>query len=121
MFDTISSAIEHIRATKLRPLAVTTTMRSDALPDVPTMSEYFADFEASFWCGIGVPRNTPREIIAKLNKEINAGLADATMKARFADLGAMILLSSPSEFGKFIGEERQKWANVVKRAGIKPT
>jgi tripartite-type tricarboxylate transporter receptor subunit TctC len=121
MFDTISSSIEHIRANKLRPLAVTTAMRSDALPDISTMGEFFPGYEASFWCGIGLPRNAPVEIIDKLNREINAGLADARMKTRFANLGAMMLGGSPSEFGKFVGEEMQKWAKVVKLAGIKPS
>jgi tripartite-type tricarboxylate transporter receptor subunit TctC len=120
MFDTISSSIEHIRANKLRALAVTTTTRSKALPDIPIVAEFLPGFEASFWCGIGLPRNAPTEIVDKLNKEINAGLADARMKARFARLGAMILVGSPSDFGKFVADEMQKWAKVVNLAGIKP-
>ena len=120
MFDTISSSIEHIRASKLRALAVTTPTRSEALPNIPTVDDFLPGYEASFWCGIGLPRNAPVEIIDKLNKEINAGLADPRMKTRFANFGAMMLVSSPSEFGKFVGQEMQKWAKVVKLAGIKP-
>jgi tripartite-type tricarboxylate transporter receptor subunit TctC len=120
MFDTISSSIEHIRAVKLRALAVTTATRSEALPDIPTVGDFLPGYEASFWCGVGLPRNAPVEIIDKLNKEINAGLADARMKARFSDLGAMMLAGSPSDFGKFVAEEMQKWAKVVKFAGVKP-
>jgi tripartite-type tricarboxylate transporter receptor subunit TctC len=119
MFDTISSSIEHIRANRLRPLAVTTAMRSDALPLVPAMNEFFPGFEVSFWCGIGVPRNAPIEIIDKLNKEINQGLSDTGVKARFSDLGAMMLVSSPADFGRFVDEEMHKWATMVKLAGIK--
>jgi tripartite-type tricarboxylate transporter receptor subunit TctC len=121
MFDTISSSIEHIRTIKLRALAVTTTTRSEALPDIPTVGDFLPGYEASFWCGVGLPRNAPVEIIDKLNKEINAGLADARMKARFANLGAMMLVGSPSDFGKFVAEEMQKWAKVVKLVGIKPS
>ena len=121
MFDTISSSIEHIRASKLRALAVTTTTRSEVLPDIPTVGDFLPGYEASFWCGIGLSRNASVEIIDKLNKEINAGLADARMKARFANLGTMMLVGSPSDFSKFIAEEMQKWAKVVKLAGIKPS
>jgi tripartite-type tricarboxylate transporter receptor subunit TctC len=120
MFDPITSSIEHIRNGKLRALAVTTAARSDALPGVPTVGEFLRGYEASYWCGIGAPRNTPREVIEKVNKEVNAGLADAKMRARFADLGATMLENSPSGFGKFIGDETEKWAKVVKFAGIKP-
>jgi tripartite-type tricarboxylate transporter receptor subunit TctC len=121
MFDTISSSIEHIRASNLRALAVTILTRSETLPNIPTINDFLPGYEASFWCGIGLPRNAPVEIIDMLNKEINAGLADARMKARFADFGALTLMSSPSEFGKFVGEEMQKWAKVVKLTGIKPS
>ena len=120
MFDPITSSIEHIRAGKLRALAVTTATRSEALPGVPTVGDFLPGYEASYWCGVGVPRNTPVEIIDKLNKEINAGLADAKMKTRFADLGGTMLAKSPSGFGKFIADETEKWAKVVKSAGIKP-
>lgn len=121
MFDTISSSIEHIRAGRLRPLAVTSTVRSDALPDIPTMNEFFPDFDVSFWCGIGSPRNTPIEVIDALNKEINIGLSNPRMKARFAQLGAMMLVTSPSEFGEFVAEEMHKWAKLAKLAGLNPS
>jgi tripartite-type tricarboxylate transporter receptor subunit TctC len=120
MFDFIASAIQHIRSGKLRALAVTTTMRSDALPDVPTVGEFVRGYEASGWFGLGAPRNTSADIIQKLNQEMNAGLADAKIKARFADLGSTVLPGSPAEFGKLIADETEKWAKVVKFAGIKP-
>ena len=114
------SSIEHIRAGKLRALAVTTATRSEALPDIPTVGEFVPGYEASTWYGLGAPKNTPAEIIDKLNKEINAGLADPKMRARLADLGATALAGSPAEFGKLIAEETEKWAKVIKFAGIKP-
>jgi len=120
MFDPITSSIEHIRAGKVRPLAVTSAARSEALPGVPTVVDFLPGYEASFWCGIVAPRNTPVEIIDKLNKEINAGLADTKMKARFADLGATMLAGSPSDFSKLVAQETEKWAKVIKFAGIKP-
>jgi tripartite-type tricarboxylate transporter receptor subunit TctC len=119
-FDSIQASIEHIRAGKLRALAVTTATRSEALPDIPTVDEFVPGYQASGWNGIGVPKNTPAEIIDKLNKEINAGLADANVKARFADLGATVLVHTPAGFGKLIGDETGKWAKVIKFAGIKP-
>ena len=119
-FDQISSSIEHIRAGKLRALAVTTTTRSAALPDIPTVGDFVPGYEASAWGGIGAPRNTPVEIIDKLNKEINAALADPTMKSRLAELGGTVLPGSPADFGKLIADETEKWAKVVKFAGIKP-
>jgi len=120
MFDPITSSIEHIRAGKLRPLAVTSAARSEALPGVPTVGDFLPGYEASYWCGIVTPRNTPVEIIDKLNEKINAGLADTKMKARFADLGATMLAGSPSDFSKLVVRETEKWAKVVKFAGIKP-
>jgi tripartite-type tricarboxylate transporter receptor subunit TctC len=120
MFDNITTSIEYIRAGKLRPLAVTTATRWEGLPDVPTVSDFVPGYEASSWSGIGVPRNTPAEIIDKLNKEINAALADARMKTRLADLGGTVLPGSPADFGKFIAEETEKWAKVVKFSGAKP-
>jgi len=120
MFDPITSSIEHIRAGKLRPLAVTSATRSEALPSVSTVGDFLPGYEASYWCGIVTPRNTPAEITDKLNKEINAGLADTKMKARFADLGATMLAGSPSDFSKLVAQETEKWAKVVKFAGIKP-
>ena len=119
MFAAAPSAIEYVKTGKLRALAVTTTTRSEALPDVPTVAEFLPGFEASSWYGIGAPKATPAEIVEKLNKEINAGLADPTMKARLADLGGTLLPGSPSDFGKLIAEETEKWAKVVRSAGIK--
>ena len=120
MFATTPASIEHIRAGKLRALAVTTATRSEVLPDIPTVGDFVPGYEASGWFGIGAPKNTPAEIVDKLNKEINAGLADPKMKARLADLGGTVLAGSPADFGKLIAEETEKWAKVVKFAGIKP-
>ena len=120
MFDTMPSSIEYIRAGKLRALAVTTATRSEALPDIPTVGDFVPGYEASAWYGVGAPKNTPAEIVDKLNKEINAGLADPKMKARLADLGGTVLAGSPADFGKLIADETEKWAKVVKFAGIKP-
>ncbi len=120
MFDPIATSIEHIRAGRLRALAVTTVARSETLPDLPTVSDFVPGYEASSWHGIGVPKNTPAEIIDKLNKETNAALADPRMKARLVDLGGTFLSGSPAEFGKFIVDETEKWGKVVKFAGIKP-
>jgi tripartite-type tricarboxylate transporter receptor subunit TctC len=120
MFASMSSSIEYVRAGKLRVLAVTTSTRSPVLPDIPTVAEFVPGYEASFWTGIGAPRNTPIEIVEKLNQEINAGLADPKIKARLAGLGATALPGSPADFGKLIAEETAKWGEVVKFAGIKP-
>jgi tripartite-type tricarboxylate transporter receptor subunit TctC len=120
MFASISSSIEYVRAGKLRALAVTTSTRSPVLPDIPTVAEFVPGYEATFWTGIGAPRNTPMEIVGKLNQEINAVLADAQMKARLAGLGAAALPGSPGDFGKLIAEETEKWGKVVKFASIKP-
>jgi len=120
MFDPIATSIEHIRAGRLRAIAVTTEARSESLPDLPTISDFVPGYEASSWHGIGVPKNTPIEIINKLNQEIIATLADPRMKTRIADLGGTLLSGSPAEFGKFIVEEIEKWGKVVKFAGIKP-
>jgi tripartite-type tricarboxylate transporter receptor subunit TctC len=119
MFDALPASIEYIRTGKLRALAVTTAMRSAALPDIPTIGEFVPGYEASGWGGIGAPKNTPRDIIEKLNKEINAGLADPKMKARLADLGGTPLPGTPADFGKLIADETDKWGKVVKFAGIK--
>ena len=113
------ASIEYIRAGKLRALAVTTTTRSDVLPDLPTVGEFLPGFEASIWLGIGAPKNTPTEIVDRLNKEINAGLADPTIKARLTDLGSTTLTGSPSDFGKLIADETKKWAKVIRAANIK--
>jgi tripartite-type tricarboxylate transporter receptor subunit TctC len=120
MFDVEPNLIEYIKAGKVRALAVTAAMRSDALPDVPTVGEFLPGYEATGWWGIGAPKNTPAEIIQKLNMEINAALADSKMKARLADFGGTPLVLSPADFGKLIIEETEKWARVIKAAGIKP-
>ncbi|CAN0439186.1 unnamed protein product, partial [Phaeothamnion confervicola] len=109
IFITMSGAIEHVRAGRLRPLAVTTATRSEALPEIPTIAESVPGFEASAFYGLGAPRNTPVEIVDRLNKEINAGLADPKIKARFADMGATVLALSPDDFGKLIAAETEKW------------
>jgi tripartite-type tricarboxylate transporter receptor subunit TctC len=119
VFADVSSSIEHIRAGKLRALAVTTTLRSEALPDIPTVSEFVPGYEASTWQGIGVPKNTSAEIVERLNNEIKAALADPNMKARLADLGGTVLGGSAADFGKLIAEETEKWGKVVKFTGIK--
>jgi tripartite-type tricarboxylate transporter receptor subunit TctC len=119
-FDNLPASIGHIRADKLRPLAVTTALRSETLLNIPTLSQFLPGFEASAWGGFGVPKNTPAEIVDKLNEAINAGLADPTIKARLADLGGVPMPMSPAEFGKFIADETEKWAKVVKFSGAKP-
>jgi tripartite-type tricarboxylate transporter receptor subunit TctC len=119
MFDPTASSLEHIRAGRLRALAVTTAMRVVVLPDIPTVGDFVPGYEASYWAGIGAPKAMPAEIIEKLNKEINAGLADPKMKARLADLGGTVLPGSPAQFGKLIADETEKWAKVIKFAGIK--
>jgi tripartite-type tricarboxylate transporter receptor subunit TctC len=119
-FAGLSAAIEHIRAGKLRALAVTTAMRSEVLPDVPTVGEFVPGFEAESWTGIGAPRNTPANIISKLNNEINAALANPVIKARFADLGSTVFPTSAADFGKFIADDTEKWAKVIRAANIKP-
>jgi len=119
-FPTSVASIGYIRAGRLRALAVTAATRSDALPDIPTVGEFLPGYEASTWYGVGAPKGTPAEIVEKLNKEINAGLADPTMKARLADLGGDVLALSPADFGKLIADETEKWAKVIKFANIKP-
>jgi tripartite-type tricarboxylate transporter receptor subunit TctC len=120
MFDNIPSSIEYVRAGKLRPLAVTSTARSELLPDIPTVAEFVPGYEASAWYGIGAPKNTPREIVDKLNSAVNTILADPAAKARIAALGATVLTGSAADFGKFIADETAKWAKVVKFSGAKP-
>jgi tripartite-type tricarboxylate transporter receptor subunit TctC len=119
MFDTLSTSIEYIRAGKLRALALTSTKRSDLLPDVPTVGEFVPRYEATSWQGVGAPKDTPTEIIDKLNREINAGLADPKLVSRTADLGSTAFASSPTEFGKFIAEETERWGKVIRTANIK--
>ena len=120
MFPATVSSIEYIRADRLRALAVTAATRSDELPDIPTVAEFVPGYEASNWFGVGAPKATPAETVEKLNEEINAGLADPKIKARLAELGAMVLAGSPADFGKLIAEDTEKWAKVIKSAGIKP-
>jgi tripartite-type tricarboxylate transporter receptor subunit TctC len=119
LFDNLPPSLEYIKAGKVRALAVTTATRAEALPDLPTVGEFVPGYEASLWWGIGVPKNTPVEIIDKLNKEINAGLADPKMKAQLAVLGAEVLAGSPADFGKLIAQDTEKWGKVIKFAGIK--
>jgi tripartite-type tricarboxylate transporter receptor subunit TctC len=119
MFISTVSSIEHIKTGRLRALAVTSATRSDELPDIPTVGEFVPGYEASAWFGVGAPKATPAEVIGKLNKEINAALADPKMKARLADLSGTVLVGSPADFGKFIADETEKWAKVIKFAGIK--
>jgi tripartite-type tricarboxylate transporter receptor subunit TctC len=120
MFALLTSSIEYVRAGRLRALAVTTATRSEALPDIPSVGEFVTGYEASGWFGVGAPRATPVEIVDKLNKEINAGLADPKTKTHLADLGGAVLSGSPAEFGKLIADETENWAKAIKFAGIKP-
>ena len=120
MFGTMPASIEYVRAGKLRPLAVTSARRSQLLPDLPTVGDFVPGYETSAWQGIGAPKSTPTEIIEKLNKEINAGLADPKIKTRVADMGGTVLAGSPADFGKLIADETEKWGKVVKFSGAKP-
>ncbi len=118
-FGTIASSIEYIRAGRLRALAVTTAARSEVLPDIPAVGEFVLGYEASTWYGLGLPKNSPAEIVDKLNREVNAGLADPKLKARLVDLGGTVLSGSPADFGRLIAEEIEKWGKVVRVANIK--
>jgi len=118
IFSPVSESIEHIKAGKLRPLAVTTTARLDVLPDVPTVADFVPGYEASGFAGVGVPRNTPADIIDLLNKELNAGLADPKIRGRIEELGGTVLGGSPAEFATILSEAIEKWAKVIKFAGI---
>jgi tripartite-type tricarboxylate transporter receptor subunit TctC len=120
MFATTVESIGYIRAGRLRPLAVTSATRSDALPGIPTVGEFLPGYEASGWFGIGAPKNTSSEVVDQLNQQINEGLADPKMKARFADLGGVPMPMMPAEFGKFIIDETEKWAKVIRAANINP-
>jgi tripartite-type tricarboxylate transporter receptor subunit TctC len=120
MFDNMPSSIEHIRAGRLRALAVTATARLPALPDIPTVSDFVPGFETSAWAGIGAPKNTPTEIIDVLNGEVNTALTDPKIQARFVDLGGEVLALSPREYARRIADETEKWAKVVKFAGARP-
>jgi tripartite-type tricarboxylate transporter receptor subunit TctC len=119
-FPDIGSSIEHVRSGKLRALAVTTVTRSEALPEIPTVAEFVPGYEASNWWGVATPKNTPVEIVNKLNSEINAASTDPKMKARLADLSGMSLAGSPADFGMLIAEETDKWGKVIRAAKIKP-
>ncbi len=119
MFDSLSTSIEHIKAGRLRPLAVTAAARVEALPDIPTVGEFVSGYAAEGWNGVGAPRDTPAEIIDKLNREINAGLANPRIKARFVELHNLPISMTPAQFGKFIAEETEKWGKVIRAAHIK--
>jgi tripartite-type tricarboxylate transporter receptor subunit TctC len=119
-FGPLVTAVDHIKAGRLRALAVTSSRRSDILPDVPTVAEFVPGYEAIQLYGVGAPRHTPTDIVEKLNREINAGLADAKIKERFAQLGTTALPGSPAEFGRFVAQETEKWAEVVKFSGARP-
>ena len=120
MFDNIPTSAEHIKAGRLRGLAVTSASRSQVLPDLPTVSDFLPGYEASAWYGLGVPKNTPDEVIDKINKGMNAVLADPKSQARFAELGASLLPGSPADFGRLVADETEKWGKVVRFSGAKP-
>src|SRR5262245_10445383 len=119
MFNFLPASIEYIKAGTLRALAVASATRSETLPCIPTMGEFLPGFEASQWYGVGAPKNTPLQIIDKLNKEINAGLANPKFKAQLASLGGTVLAGSPADFGKLIADETEKWGRVIRAANIK--
>src|SRR5262245_46827078 len=121
MFDATPSSLPHIRAGKLRPLAVTTAARLEILPDIPTVGDFVPGYEASTWLGFGAPKNTPAAVVDRLSKEIDLAISDSTIKARLVDLGGVALPpSSPAEFGRLIADDTEKWATVIRRANIKP-
>jgi tripartite-type tricarboxylate transporter receptor subunit TctC len=120
MFDVLPTSLPHIKAGKLRALAVTSKQRLDALPDLPPVADYLPGYEAAGWLGLGAPRGTPSEIIDTLNKQVNAALTDSAIKTKLADIGVLVRGGSPSDFGKFIAEETAKWGKVIRDAGIKP-
>jgi tripartite-type tricarboxylate transporter receptor subunit TctC len=119
-FEPMPGTIEYIRSGKLRPLAVTTATRSEALPNIPSLGDFVPGYEASAFFGMSAPKGTPAEIIEKLNHEINTGLADGKLKAQLAGLGGTVLSGSPADFGKLIAYETEKWARVIRAANIKP-
>jgi tripartite-type tricarboxylate transporter receptor subunit TctC len=120
MFVAPVAAVEHIAAGKIRPLAVTTATRAEAIPDLPPVAEFVPGYDSSAWFGLVAPKGTPPEIVLKLNREINAGLTDPALRGKIANLGGGIAASSPADFGKLIADETEKWGRVVKFAGIKP-
>jgi tripartite-type tricarboxylate transporter receptor subunit TctC len=119
-FPSVASSVEYIRTGKLRGLAVSGAMRSEVLPDLPTVGEFVPDYEITAWFGVGAPQGTPAEVIDKINTEITAGLADAKMKARLADFADVPMPMTPTEFGKLIADETEKWGKVIRAANIKP-
>jgi len=119
MFDNLPTSIEHIRAGKLRPLAITSTTRAELLPDLPTLADFVPGYESSAWYGVGAPKGTPAEIIDRLNKEINAILAEPKVKTRIAEMGATLVTGSPADFGKLVADETEKWGKVVRFSGAK--
>jgi tripartite-type tricarboxylate transporter receptor subunit TctC len=119
IFSVMPETIAYVKVGRLRALAVTTASRSESLPDVPSVGEFVPGYEASSWYGVGAPKDTPADIVDKLNREVNAALADPKMKARFAELGGMLLPGSPADFGRFIAGETEKWAKVVDLSGAK--
>jgi tripartite-type tricarboxylate transporter receptor subunit TctC len=119
MFVGPAVAIDHLKSGRLRALAVTSATRWQGLPDVPTVGDVLPGYEVTSWLGIGAPKSTPAQIVDKLNQAINAGLADATLNARLAELGGTAMIGSPADFGKLITDETEKWAKVIKSAGIK--
>jgi tripartite-type tricarboxylate transporter receptor subunit TctC len=121
LFSSIAAAIQYIKAGKLRALAVTSAARAEALPDLPTVGEFVPGVQATQWYGLVAPKDTPADIVDRLNKEINAGLADSTLKAKFAELGGMVLPGSPADFAKLIADETEKWGKVIRAGNIKPT
>jgi tripartite-type tricarboxylate transporter receptor subunit TctC len=120
IFDILTSSVQHLRSGALRGLAVTSGTRARVLPDLPTVGNFLPGYEATAWYGIGAPKNTPGEIVDKLNKEINAGLADPKVQARYADLAATVIPGSPADFGKLLADEIDKWGKAVKFSGAKP-
>jgi tripartite-type tricarboxylate transporter receptor subunit TctC len=119
MFDNIPTSFEYVRTGKLRGLATTGTERAELLPDLPTVKEFLPEYDAYSWYGLGAPKDTPKEIVATLNREVNAILADAKTKTRFAELGATLIPGTPDDFGKWVADETEKWGKVVKFAGVK--
>src|SRR5215470_5605638 len=119
-FDVLTGSLAHVRSGSLRALGMAGKRRSDVLPQVPTIAETVAGFEANSWCGLGVPRGTPAEIIDRLNREINAGLKDPTVKARLAQIATTPIFYTPAEFGAYVSSEVDKWGQVIKAAGLKP-
>jgi tripartite-type tricarboxylate transporter receptor subunit TctC len=119
LFSSIAAAIQHIKAGELRALAVTSAVRAEALPELPTIGEFVPGVEATQWYGLVAPKGTPADIVGRLNKEINAGLADSKLKAKFAELGGMVLAGSPADFAKLVADETGKWGKVIRTAGIK--